>query len=100
MSIVLDQPEQINGWVYMSAVSQLALEIRTRTNYYGKRSVYSGIRGRIVPAEMLPARATRQNKILALTLLCHGHAPSPVFNLAREVLAEVAAVEGIAYIIE
>lgn len=96
---VLDQPAQITSWVYLSAVSQLSQEISTRTNYYGKRSVYSGIRGRIIPAEMLPARATRTNKVLALTMLVYGQAGSAVIDRAREVLADVAAVEGIAFVI-
>lgn len=94
-SIVLDTPAQMSGWVYMSAVSQLSSEISTRTNWYGKRSVYSGIRGRIIPADMIGARATRENKILALTMLCWEQEPSPVIDRARAVLAEVTATEGI-----
>lgn len=94
---MLDTPAQINGWYYMSAVSQLTLEIRTGHNYYGKTSAYTGIRGRIIPADMIPARATRTNKIMALTLLCYGQDSGPVIDGARKVLAEVEATEGIAF---
>lgn len=99
-TIVLDQPAQISGWFYLSAVSQLTTEIRTKTNYYGKVSAYSGIRGKIIPAEMLPPRATRVNKIMALTMLCWDQPGGPVIDAAREVLATVEREEGVAFVLD
>jgi hypothetical protein len=97
---VLDTPAQIGGWYYMSAVSQLTSEIRTKTNYYSKGSVYHGILNNIVKGAIpLPARATRQAKVMMLTALCYDQAPSPVINSARACLAQVAREEGIEFII-
>lgn len=102
MTVSLDTPAQIGAWQYLSAVSLLALEIKTKTNYYGKTSVYTGIRRNtsIVPAEsqeMFPVRATRANKVLLLTALCYGQPSGPVVDSARDTLAVVARDEGIAF---
>lgn len=99
MSVVLDTPAQISGWVYMSAISQITLEIKTGTNFYGKVSAYKGVRGRIIPAEMLPARATRLNKIMALTMLVWGQPSGPVVDSARDLLGKIAAEEGIVFVL-
>lgn len=94
MSAVLDQPAQINAWVFLSRVSQLALELKTGLNTSSRGSVYKVIRGQIIPEDMLPARATKQNKALALAMLLHDQDSSPTIDLARTTLAEVLAEEG------
>lgn len=86
MTTVLDKPEQITAWYYLSAVSQLALELKSGHNYYGRTSVLKGIQQRgWAPA----GKATRLNKALALAGLLYEQPSSPVIDLARQTLAEV-----------
>lgn len=89
MTVSLETPEQISYWYFASAVSQLTYELKTGHNYYGKTSVYKGIRMNMIPG--LPARATVRNKLLALATLLDavgdGQADGPVFVSARQVLA-------------
>lgn len=54
-------------WQFASAVSQLTLEVETGNNYYGKTSVYTGLRRNYMPG--FPARATLRNKLLMLGCL-------------------------------
>lgn len=63
---VIDTPQGISHWFLLSAVSQLGLEIKTGRNFYGKRSVYSGLRQHGLLAPERPDRATKRNKMLAL----------------------------------
>lgn len=91
---VLDQPQQITAWVFLSRVSQLSLELKTGLNTSSRGSVYGAIRGRIIPADMLPPRATKRNKALALAMLLHEQPSSPVIDLARETLSEVLNENG------
>lgn len=83
---VLDQPAQISNWYFLSAVSQLTLELETGRNYYGKTSVYKGIRMRFIPG--LPERATVRNKLVAMGCLLDAveGEDSEVFAKARTVL--------------
>ena len=101
-AVVLDTPAQISGWYYLSAVSQLSLEIRSGRNFYnnGKRSVYGALRGRIIPADMLHPAATRANKVLALAMLCYDQPAGPVIDAARALLDEVADTEGLVVTIQ
>lgn len=86
---------QISNWYFLSAVSQLTLELETGHNYYGKVSVYKGIRARFIPA--LPARATVQNKLIAMATLLEAvdGEPGEVFEHARKVLAAKLAELGL-----
>lgn len=77
MSVSLDKPEQIGAWRVLSAVSQLASEIKTGENWYGRRSVYAGVRMHFIDG--LPERATKRNKCLALATFLE--------NLPEEILA-------------
>jgi hypothetical protein len=91
---VLDTPEQINAWRYLSAVSQLSLEVQLGTNYYGSRgSVLKGIQANGWTS--VTGRATRRNKLLALAELLHEQPSSPVIDLARKTLAEACEADGI-----
>lgn len=95
MSFVLDQPAQISNWYFLSAISQLSLEIKTGRNFYGKVSVYKPLRERYMPG--FPARATVQNKLLMLATLLEA-APDedgPVFTSARATLADKLAELGL-----
>lgn len=94
MSAVLDQPEQITAWVYLSRISQLSLELKTGMLTSRGRSVYGVIRGTIIPADMLPKAGTKRNKCLALAMLLHEQPEGPVVNLARKNLNEILAEEG------
>jgi hypothetical protein len=85
MSFTLDTPAQINNWYVLSAVSQLALEIKTGHNFYAAGSVYKGIRANLVDG--LPPRATMRNKLMCLaTLLENLPAGGAVVESARETL--------------
>lgn len=96
---VLDQPAQISAWYYMSAVSQLALEIKTGQNYYGSRgSVLKGIQARGLTS--VTGNATRRNKLLALAELLHEQPSSPVVDLARKTLAEALEKDGLVIVEE
>lgn len=92
----IDTPAGISHWYFMSAVSQLGLELKTGLNYYGKTSVYKGIRQNMMPD--LPPRATVVNKCVALATLLHEQPASPVIDLARKTLDEKCAELGIAII--
>lgn len=94
MSTVLDQPGQINAWYVLSAISQLSSEISTGQNWYGRTSVYAGIRRNLIDG--LPPRATLQNKCLALaTLIQNSPQPEgPVTTRAREVFRKALADNG------
>jgi hypothetical protein len=93
MATVIDTPEGISAWYFLSAVSQLSLEIKTGRNYYGKTSVLKGIQARGWTS--VTGRATKVNKMVALTELLHEQPASPVVNLARETLAAACAEMGI-----
>ena len=94
MATVIDTPEGIANWYYLSAVSQLGFELRTGRNYYGRVSVLKGIQARGWVS--VTGRATKINKMLALAELIHGQpATSPVINRAREALAAACEEEGV-----
>jgi hypothetical protein len=56
----------ITAWYVLSAISQLSLELKTGQNFYGKRSVYSGLAQHGLLAPERGTRATKRNKMLAL----------------------------------
>lgn len=56
----------IQAWYVLSAISQLSLEISTGRNFYGKRSVYSGLAQHGLLAPERGKTATKRNKMLAL----------------------------------
>jgi hypothetical protein len=97
MTVSLDKPEQINAWYVLSAVSQLSSEISTGHNWYGRTSVYTGIRANLI--EGLPARATKRNKILALATMLENLPADvlagPVCTRAAKVLSDALAAEGL-----
>ena len=91
-AVILDTPAQINGWQYLSAVSQLTSEIETGRNWYGKTSTLTAlVRRGIFP----PQRATRTNKMLALAMLIHDVPGGPVVDHARKALAKACAEDGV-----
>jgi len=90
---VLDTPEGINTWFYLSAVSQLGLEIKTGRNYYGRTSVLKGIQARGMTS--VTGNATKINKMLALAELLWEQPSSPVIDLARETLQAACDEMGI-----
>lgn len=91
---IIDTPEGISNWRFMSAVSQLSLELSTGTNFYGSRgSVYGPIRRDYIPG--LPERATKRNKLIALATLLEGQPAGPVVDRARATLAEVLDAAGL-----
>lgn len=92
----IDTPQAISHWYFMSAVSQLGLEIKTGLNYYGKTSVYKALRLRMFPDA--PARATVVNKCVMLATLLEDQPAGPVIDLARKTLDEKCAELGIAII--
>lgn len=80
----------IDFWRFASAVSQLSFELDTGRNWYGKTSVYKGIRLNFIPG--LPARATVRNKLVALGCMLDAvpadkRADGGTFNKAEKVLA-------------
>lgn len=89
----IDTPRAISHWYFMSAVSQLGLELKTGLNYYGKTSVYKAIRLRMLPDA--PPRATAVNKCVMLATLLHEQPAGPVVDLARKTLDEKCAELGI-----
>lgn len=92
MTIILDTPAQIQGWYFLSAVSQLAFELKSGHNWYGKTSVLKGIQARgWAPA----GRATRRAKILALAHLLDEQPAGPVIDLARTTLQEALDADGL-----
>ena len=95
MTVVIDTPAGISNWYFLSAVSQLTLELQTGRNYYGKTSVYKGIRLNFIPG--LPARATKRNKVLALGCLLNSSSDQtgPLFEKGREVLASTLEEMGL-----
>lgn len=88
---VLDQPEQINAWVFLSAISQLGFEVSTGQNW-GRVSVLKAIQQRGWAPE---GRATRNAKLLALAGLLHEQPSGPVVDRARGILAEACAKDGV-----
>lgn len=84
---IIDTPEGIATWRYLSAVSQLSLEISTGMNYYGKTSVLTALCNQGVFPAM---RATKKNKLIALATLVDnmGDDDGPVVTRAREVIAQ------------
>jgi len=86
-SFTLDTPAQISNWHFLSAVSQLTFELETGKNWYGKTSVYKGIRNLFIPG--LPPRATVQNKLVAMGMMLEAAEgdDGEVFDKARTVLA-------------
>jgi hypothetical protein len=66
MTVLTQENGGIRAWFVLSAISQLSLEISTGRNFYGKRSVYSGLAQHGLLAEGSPTRATKRNKMLAL----------------------------------
>lgn len=92
-AIVLDTPEQINHWVFASAISQLALEVKLGINTSSRGSVLKGIQARGWTS--VTGRATRRNKLLTLAELLHEQPSSPVVDLARRTLAEACEADGI-----
>lgn len=84
---VLDNPPAISMWYVLSAVSQLTFELKTGRNYYGKTSVYTGIRRNMIAD--LPARATVPNKLIALNCILTNcpDETGEVWDEARTVLA-------------
>lgn len=92
MTTTIDTPEGIQRWYLLSAISQLGLELSTGRNFYGKTSVYKGIRLNLVDG--LPERATLRNKCLAMVTLLQ-HAPAgPVAARAQAALAKVLSENG------
>lgn len=96
MTTSLDTPAKIGAWRVLSAVSQLALEIKTGQNYYGRTSVYKAIRLHFIDG--LPERATLRNKCLALatflTNLPEDIKAGPVCTSASQTLATALAENG------
>jgi hypothetical protein len=93
MTVSLDKPEQIGAWRVLSAISQLTSEISTGHNWYGRTSVYVGVRMNFIDG--LPPRATLQNKCLALytflSNLPQEILDGPVCTRAAKVLADKMA---------
>lgn len=81
----IDTPEGISNWYFLSAVSQLHLELKTGMNYYGKTSVLKALQLRGYTS--VTGRATVRNKVLALAELLEGQPSGPVIDLARATLA-------------
>jgi hypothetical protein len=94
-AIVLDRPEQISAWVFLSAISQLALEVKTGQNYYGRTSVLKGIQAKGWTS--VTGKATKINKVTALAELLHEQPSSPVIDLARKTLDAACAEMGITF---
>lgn len=98
-AIVLDTPAQISAWQFMSAISQLTLELKTGLNFYGHRgSVLKGIQARGWTS--VEGRATKRNKLLALSELLDTAIrvdlhDGPVCQSAEEFLAETLAEMGV-----
>lgn len=99
MTISLDTPQQISAWQFMSAISQLTLELQTGMNYYGHRgSVLKGIQARGWTS--VEGRATKRAKLLALSELLDtakrvGIHDGPVCAHAEKLLAETLASMGL-----
>lgn len=96
MTVSLDKPAQIGMWRVLSAISQLTSELSTGHNWYGKTSVYKGIRLNFIDG--LPERATKQNKCLALATflenLDDATKAGPVCTHAAQVLSDTLAANG------
>lgn len=92
---VIDTPAGIANWYYLSAVSQLTLELRTGRNYYGRTSVLTALVNR---GWFEPQRATKRNKLIALATLIDNagdEATGPVFDRAIETVANVSKEMGV-----
>lgn len=96
---VIDTPQGIRVWTVLSAVSQLALELKTGHNYYGKRSVYAGLAQHGLLAEGRSPRATKRNKMLALadilTMCKENGLDGEVIASAQATLDKACAEEGV-----
>lgn len=101
MSVTLTKENGgIRVWTILSAISQLSLELKTGHNFYGKRSVYSGLAQHGLLAAERGTRATKRNKMLALAdilTMCeeNGLDVGEVGTSARETLAKACIEEGV-----
>lgn len=100
MTVLTQENGGIRAWFVLSAISQLSLEISTGRNYYGKRSVYSGLAQHGLLAEGAPTRATKRNKMLALAnilTMCEDNdlSTGEVGLRAKQVLATACDEEGV-----
>jgi hypothetical protein len=100
MTVLTQENGGISAWFVLSAISQLSLEIKTGRNFYGKRSVYSGLAQRGLLAPGSPTRATKRNKMLALANLLtmcedNGLATGEVGVSARKTLDAACIEEGV-----
>ena len=92
MTTLTQENGGISAWYFLSAISQLALEVKTGRNYYGSTSVLKGIQQRgWAPA----GRCTRRAKLEALANLLDGQPAGPVIDLARQTLAEALEKDGL-----
>lgn len=94
---VLDTPAQISAWQFVSGISQLSLEVKTGTNFYGSRgSVLKGLQARGWTS--VTGRATKKAKVLALAELIatarDNGLDGPVTDLAQKTLTEALDANG------